>query len=95
MSLLVSTLAAFLNIYMVLIFIRILLTWFQTADWAVSIMSFLSPITDPYLNLFRSLIPPLGGIDFSPWLAIIILQVVGQILNSASGQIASATFTGY
>jgi YggT family protein len=80
---------------MVLIFIRILLTWFQTADWAVSILSFLSPITDPYLNLFRSLIPPLGGIDFSPWLAIIILQVIQGILSQASGQIASAMLTGY
>jgi YggT family protein len=95
MSLLVSTLAAFLQIYMVLIFIRVLLTWFQTADWAVSILTFLSPITDPYLNLFRSLIPPLGGIDFSPWLAIIILQVVQGILSQASGQIASAMLTGY
>lgn len=95
MALLVPVLAKFLQIYMVLIFIRVLLTWFQTADWAVSILTFLSPVTDPYLNLFRSLIPPLGGIDFSPWLAIIILQVVQGILSQASGQIASAMFTGY
>ncbi|AFY75959.1 MAG: YggT family protein [Hydrococcus sp. C42_A2020_068] len=70
----------FIQIYTLLIFIRILLTWFQTAGWAYQGISFLSPITDPYLNLFRSLIPPLGGIDFSPWLAIIVLQVVGQLL---------------
>jgi YggT family protein len=43
-------------------------------------MSFLSPITDPYLNIFRSFIPPLGGIDFSPILAILALQFVAGML---------------
>ena len=77
-----QTLSAFLNIYLVLIFIRILLSWFQTAEWAYSAMSFLSPITDPYLNIFRSFIPPLGGIDFSAILAIIALQFLSRIIDS-------------
>jgi YggT family protein len=80
-ALLVNTLANFLNIYMTLIFVRILLSWFQTADWAAQIMGFLSPITDPYLNLFRSFIPPLGGLDLSPIVAILLLQFVGDALN--------------
>jgi YggT family protein len=49
----------FLQIYSVILIVRVLLTWFQNADSAYQIMSFLSPITDPYLNLFRSIIPPL------------------------------------
>jgi YggT family protein len=80
-ALLVNTLANFLNIYMLLIFVRILLSWFQTAEWAAQIMSFLSPITDPYLNLFRSFIPPLGGLDLSPIVGILLLQFVGDALN--------------
>ena len=82
MALLVSTLANFINIYLVLLFIRILLSWFQTAEWAGSVMGFLSPITDPYLNIFRSVIPPLGGIDFSPILAIFALQFLQSALAS-------------
>jgi YggT family protein len=47
-------------------------------------MSFLSPITDPYLNLFRSIIPPMGGIDFSPILAILVLQFASSLLGGGS-----------
>jgi YggT family protein len=79
-SLILQSLIQFINIYLILIFIRILLSWFQTAEWAYQAMSFLSPITDPYLNVFRSFIPPLGGIDFSPILAIFALQMLAQVL---------------
>ena len=81
-ELLTNTVANFIQIYLLLIFVRILLSWFQTADWANQIMSFLSPITDPYLNIFRSLIPPLGGLDISPILAIFALQFVASMVGS-------------
>ncbi|MGK7885603.1 MAG: YggT family protein [Crocosphaera sp.] len=81
-QLIFQTLGAFLNIYLVLIFVRILLSWFQSAEWAYGAMSFLSPITDPYLNIFRSIIPPLGGIDFSAILAIFALQFLTRIVTS-------------
>ncbi len=79
-ELITQSLANFLQIYLFLLIVRILLSWFQTAEWAMTIMSFLSPLTDPYLNIFRSFIPPLGGIDFSPMLAIFALQIVAGIL---------------
>ena len=81
-ELLTESLANFINIYLLLIFVRILLSWFQTAEWAQKAMTFISPITDPYLNVFRSFIPPLGGIDLSPILAIIVLNVVASLLTS-------------
>jgi YggT family protein len=49
-------------------------------DWAMQIISFLSPITDPYLNIFRSIIPPLGGLDLSPILAILLLQLIQGVI---------------
>lgn len=82
MQLLTASLAQFLNIYMILLFVRILLSWFQTVDWMNQVASFLSPITDPYLNVFRSFIPPLGGLDLSPMLAIIVLQLVAGLFTS-------------
>ncbi len=75
-ALIVVSLYKFLEIYGYLLIARILLSWFQTAEWANNIISFVSPITDPYLNIFRSIIPPLGGIDFSAILAIIALQFI-------------------
>jgi YggT family protein len=83
-ELLTASLASFLNIYMFLIVVRILLTWFQGINWMSQIAAFLSPITDPYLNIFRSFIPPLGGLDLSPMLAIIVLQVVASLFTSVA-----------
>lgn len=85
--LILNTVNNFIQLYLLLIIVRILLSWFQTAEWAGKIISFLAPITDPYLNIFRSIIPPLGGIDFSAILAIIVLQLVPELL----GGLLSAT----
>lgn len=82
-ALLTSTLVTFITIYTYLLIIRILLTWFPNIDWYNQPFAALSQLTDPYLNLFRSFIPPLGGIDISPILAILLLQLaagfVGQL----------------
>jgi YggT family protein len=81
---LASIIINFLQIYSVILIVRILLTWFQTAGWASQTISFLSPITDPYLNIFRSFIPPLGGIDFSPILAFMVLSLVQGLIQQAA-----------
>jgi YggT family protein len=85
MNLLTQSIYYFLQIYIILLIVRILLTWFQGVGWANQIAETLSPITDPYLDLFRSFIPPLGGtIDISPMLAILVLQLITQVLSSAT-----------
>jgi YggT family protein len=90
MYLIATSLAQFLQIYIVLLIIRILLTWFPTVEWGTAPFSWLSQITDPYLNLFRSIIPPLGGMDFSPMLAILLLQVVSGVIPGLLGSLATA-----
>lgn len=82
MNLLITTLLTFISFYQLLLIIRILLTWFPTINWFNQPFAALSQITDPYLNLFRSIIPPLGGIDFSPMLALLVLYVATNILSS-------------
>jgi len=72
----VQTLSTFLSIYLALLIVRILLSWFPSVDWMNPPFSVLSQLTDPYLNLFRSIIPPIGGIDLSAILAIFLLQIV-------------------
>ncbi|MBD1860241.1 MULTISPECIES: YggT family protein [Trichocoleus] len=81
-ALLTDTFATFLNIYVVLLIFRILLSWFPNISWSDPPFSIVSQLTDPYLNLFRSFIPPLGGMDFSPILAIFLLQFLAQIFSS-------------
>lgn len=79
-GLVANTLSTFLQIYVALMIIRVLLSWFPNINWYDPPFSILSQLTDPYLNLFRSIIPPLGGIDFSPMIAFFVLQFGSQIL---------------
>ncbi|OVA08350.1 Uncharacterized protein family Ycf19 [Macleaya cordata] len=63
----------FLNIYNTLLVVRLVLTWFPNSPPAI--VSPLSTICDPYLNIFRGVIPPLGGtLDLSPILAFLVLN---------------------
>ena len=79
--LLTNTLATFITIYTYVLIIRVLLTWFPNISWYNQPFSTLSQLTDPYLNLFRSIIPPIGGIDISAILAILLLQVAGGLIS--------------
>ena len=45
-----------------------------------AIIGFLEQVVAPYLNIFRRFIPPLGPIDISPIVGILLLQVVGNLL---------------
>ena len=73
-SLIAESIGTFLSIYSLLLIIRILLSWFPNIDWLSQPFAALSQLTDPYLNVFRSIIPSLGGIDLSPILAILAIQ---------------------
>ena len=79
-GLLATTLSTFLQIYVALMIIRVLLSWFPNINWYDPPFSISSQLTDPYLNLFRSIIPPLGGIDFSPMIAFFVPQFGSQFL---------------
>ncbi len=74
-----------LRIYSFLLLIRVLLTWFPSIDWSNGILSALCSITDPYLNIFRGVIPPIGGFDISSILAFLLL-------NFLQGQLYSLSF---
>ena len=76
--------AALFWVYVILIFIRILLSWIPRIPYnpvLQGVVRFVHDVTDPFLRLFRRILPPVGGggmaIDLSPILAIILL-LVGQ-----------------
>jgi hypothetical protein len=55
---LLSVLSRTLEIYSLILLVRVLLSWFPNMDWSNPVLSTVSSITDPYLNAFRGLIPP-------------------------------------
>ena len=78
-----------LEIYSFVLIIRVLLSWFPNLDWSNPVLSSISSITDPYLNAFRGIIPPIGGIDLSAILAFIALSLIQQLLSSATMSIVA------
>ena len=81
MAQLLSFLSLLLNIYMLIIFFRIILTWFPGFGNG-GIIDFLSMITDPYLNWFRRFsFLRLGFLDLSPIVALGILTLVNRVLG--------------
>lgn len=50
--------------------------------WSRAILDFLRDVTEPYLSIFRRFIPPLGPLDLSPMVAVIVLIVAGEVVVS-------------
>lgn len=95
---LVQGVAIFFQIYLALLLVRILLSWFPNVDWSNPFFSTISQLTDPYLNLFRSIIPPIGGIDLSAILAIFAVQIASSVITSAGMSLVSlgsSSFASY
>ena len=76
----------FALVFAVLIFIRILLSWFPRLPynrWLNVFLDFVTQTTDPYLNLFRRFMPLVrigpGALDLSPMVATIVLLFVASI----------------
>ncbi|NOZ06825.1 MAG: YggT family protein [Chloroflexi bacterium] len=60
---------------------RILLSWVQVDPYN-PLVQLLFQVTEPILEPFRRIIPPIGMIDISPVVAIVVLQIVQQVLMS-------------
>jgi YggT family protein len=87
---LLQVLAQTLGIYLLVLLVRVLLSWFPNLDWSNPVLSGVSAITDPYLNVFRGLIPPVGGLDLSAIVAFLALQLTQSLLNGASATLMGA-----
>lgn len=59
--------------------VRILLSWFPNIDWHKQPFKLLYSVTEPILAMFRSIIPPIGGLDLSPIVAFLFLGMLRTI----------------
>ncbi len=74
-------------VYIVLIFVNVLSSWIPRMPhnrWLRAGLDFVAETTNPYLNVFRRVIPPLGGggfaLDLSPMIGIVVLFVVRSVV---------------
>ncbi len=67
------------TLYSIAIVIRALLSWVRVSYYHPAVR-FLIQITEPLLAPLRRYIPPMGGLDFTPMVALIILWVAEQVL---------------
>ena len=81
----VSTL---ITVYVVLIFIRILMSYFRSIPYYRALdvfLRFVTEVTDPWLNLFRRFIPPVrmgpAAIDLTPMIAVYALYIIGYFVT--------------
>jgi YggT family protein len=79
--------AALFLVYIILILIRVLLSWIPRMPYNPTlraVLDFITETTDPYLNLFRRIIPPIGGggfgLDLSPMIGIIVLLIARGLI---------------
>ncbi len=68
------------QVYMIMLFIRVLSSWvpeFRDSQF----VRFVAFYTDPYLDLFRRVIPPIGMIDISPMVAFFALGLIEKVIT--------------
>jgi uncharacterized protein YggT (Ycf19 family) len=80
-----SGMAKWLELYSGVLMVRVLLSWFPNIPWERQPLQAVRDMCDPYLNLFRNIIPPLfNALDLSPMLAFMVLGVLTSILNTTA-----------
>jgi YggT family protein len=77
-------------VYFILIFANIVLSFIPRMPfslWSQAVINFIRETTDPYLNIFRRIMRPIGGgpisIDLSPMLGLLVLGILNGIIVGA------------
>src|SRR5436309_4088054 len=73
----------FLYVYILLIFAYVLTSWVPLpySPWVRRISDFLRDVCEPYLRLFRRILPSFGPLDLSPVVAIFALFVLMRVVD--------------
>jgi uncharacterized protein YggT (Ycf19 family) len=72
----------FVLVYGLVIFAYILMSWIRMpySVWMSRIQNFLRDTCEPYMGLFRRVLPPLGPLDLSPIVALVALYLAGRLV---------------
>ena len=77
-----SFVSVFATVYVLLIFVYVLTSWVRVPYSLAPVQRFLTDVCEPYLRLFRRLLPPLGPLDLSPIVGVIALFVAARVINA-------------
>jgi YggT family protein len=82
-SSIVNFLVVFIYVYVLCIIVYVLTSWIRLpySPWANRIQRFLYDVCEPYLRLFRRVIPPFGPLDLSPVIATLVLMIAASVLE--------------
>jgi uncharacterized protein YggT (Ycf19 family) len=72
----------FVTVYTLVILAYIITSWLRLpySTWLNRIQRFLYDVSEPYLRLFRRVLPQMGPLDLSPMVGIIFLVIIDQLL---------------
>jgi YggT family protein len=74
-----SLVSSVIDFYLFIVFAYVIMSWFRPSGFLYDVYAMLATICEPYIGLFRRIVPQGGGgIDFSPLVAILVLQVIVQ-----------------
>jgi len=78
----------FATVYTLVIFVYILSSWVRLpySPWLARLQRFLHDVSEPYLRLFRRILPSMGPVDLSPIIAVIVLGIVARVLIGILGR---------
>ena len=82
LSVLCGGLVGFLKFFTIMLILRVYMTWFPNFNLYTQPFLTLGKMTDPYLRLFRGILPPLIGFDLSPLLGFTFITFMIDALNS-------------
>ncbi len=74
-------LVTLITLYQGLILLRVILSWFVSPDADQPVIDLLKKLTDPVLEPARKALPEMGGIDLSPLIVLIGLELVKRLLG--------------
>ena len=84
-----SFVAVFIYVYTLLILAYIITSWVRLpySPWLNRIQRFLYDVCEPYLRLFRRILPTFGPLDLSPVVGVLFLVILGRVVNSLLGRL--------
>ena len=82
-----SFVTVFIYVYILLIFVYVLTAWLRLPYSWNRLQRFLHDVCDPYLRLYRRFLPPLGPLDLSPIVAVVVLVVIERVTHSLLGRL--------
>jgi len=83
-----SFVSAFSLVYTLIILLYVLSSWVRMpySPWLNRIQRFLYDVSEPYLRLFRRILPSMGPLDLSPLVALLVLWILSRAVITVLGQ---------